>query len=556
MPPVTDNKSGALDADYLFKKYGIAANEYQLTGVIRQSIESGILENATRLRELIKLPGRQKFILNTNFSDIKEIKQTALIEAFNTINPALSIIDGIVLVSRNKTALDHNLLIRQHYFPDKHSVQAGETLLINQNNYNYEVELLNGMLVKVVAADEASETKSHMRSYDATGKECYVSHRFRWVTIEVPSDDGRIKNIRCMILDSFLSSPKRALDYEENIALYIDFKFRHSHLKVKTAEFTQAFRTDPYLNALKVKFGYAITVHKAQGGEWENVLVDMDFYQSYTSKAFLRWAYTAITRASKALTIFNLPSISLFRHLAYRDDRIVIGFEPSNKIEQLAEKLMLRLPLAYEQQIDTWFVNTLPFIIEKYQILLAQLQEAEIQITGRISRSFAEEYYFAQGNQQAIITYYYNGKNKFTRVLATPGKAQNTDLLERVITLTGIPIDFLIESKNNPIVEVAAEIIIADAEDAATNFFTEKHKHLQPLYASINELLKEKEITIQQIEHKEYLERYFISRGTQNAMIQFWYNGQNEFTTAAPHLPSCNSNELLEDIANMMNEIL
>ncbi len=554
LPPVTDTVSGALDSSYLSANYAIAAKEYQLTEVIRQTEESGILENATRLRKLIKLPGRQKPFFYTGYRDVAEIKTTQLAEAFRAINPELTTTGGILLVARNKTALDHNLTIRQQFFPGKLQVQASETLLINQNNYNYPIELLNGMLVKVLAVEEVTETKSNMMSYDIDGKECFVTQRYRWVTIEVPAAEGKKMTMRCMILDSFLFSPEKALDYAENIALYIDFKIRHSHLRTKTPEFTQALKSDPYFNALKVKFGYAITVHKAQGGEWEKVMVDMDYYESYTSKSFLRWSYTAITRAARHLVLFNMPSASLFKKLEYRDDRLVVPAVPVGKTGQPAEKIALRLPANYQEQIENWFKDTPPFLIEKYHILLAQVQDTGIVITGRKKISFAEEYIFTQENKQATLTFYYNGKNQFTRILATGGKPQHPDLLQQVLTITERAVDFMLQSNElKPMLNTIE--IIDEAEETVDFIFPEKLQQFKPLFIGLKELLQNKKITIKNIEHKGYVERYFFTRGDQKAMVQFWYDGLDQFTVAAPHLPVCNSNELLEDIARAMNEL-
>lgn len=553
LPPVTDAVSGALDGTYLLANYAISVQEYQLTEVIRQSEESGILENATRLRKLIKLPGRHKPFFNTSYPDVREIKASQMLQEFRVINPGLSTTGGILLVARNKTAYNHNIAIRELYFPGKQHVQAGETLLINQNNYNHPVELLNGMLVKVLAADDVTETKSHMMSYDANGKECFVTHRYRWVTIEVPTDDGKKMQIRCMILDSFLFSPENALNYAENIALYIDFKIRHPNLTPKTPAFTQALKNDPYFNSLKVKFGYAVTVHKAQGGEWEKVMADMDYYQSYTSKSFLRWAYTAITRAARQLILFNIPSSSLFNKLDFRNDRLADPAIPVVKTGQPAEKIILVLPLNYTEQINNWFKEDASFLIEKYHTVLAQLQDTGILITDRKKISFAEEYIFAIDNKQAIVTFYYNGKNQFTRVLPSAGKPQNPQLLQQLLTITGKAVDFVLPGETHTMLTTVE--MLNEAEETDDFIFPEKQQQFKPLFSGLKELLPGKEITIQNIEHKEYVERYFFARGAEKAMVQFWYDGLDQFTVAIPHLPNCNSNKLLDDIAGVVKEI-
>lgn len=129
--------------------------------------------------------------------------------------------------------------------------------------------------------------------------------------------EGDLQIITCLVLDDFLYSPEPALAYSENIALYLDFKFRHPHLKPKTKSFSDTLRADRYFNALRVKYGYAVTCHKAQGGEWEAAIVNMDISLGKQSVSFIRWFYTAITRASKSLYLFNYSKESLFSKIIY-----------------------------------------------------------------------------------------------------------------------------------------------------------------------------------------------------------------------------------------------
>jgi ATP-dependent exoDNAse (exonuclease V) alpha subunit len=149
LSPVGQEHSFALDKKYLFEKYGIKADEYQLKEVVRQAENSGILQNATALRKLIESSGRQLFTIANNDTDIIESEESSMLDNFKLINPNFNIYDGIMLVAKNKTALEHNLNIRAQFFESASNINKGETFLINQNNYNYEVELLNGTLVKV-----------------------------------------------------------------------------------------------------------------------------------------------------------------------------------------------------------------------------------------------------------------------------------------------------------------------------------------------------------------------------------------------------------------------
>jgi hypothetical protein len=548
LPPVGQEHSFALDYNYLFEKYGIKADEYQLTEVVRQAENSGILQNATALRKLIELSGRQSFTISNNITDMIETEESTMLETFKLINPNFNINDGIMLVAKNKTALEHNLKIREHSFGATTDIKTGETFLINQNNYNYEVELLNGTLVKILSAENTTITKSNMPSYDAEGNECSVSHRFRWVTIEVPVEDGKNHEIKCMILDNFLFSPERALSYEENIALYIDFKIRNPDLKPKTSAFAKAFKADPYVNALKVKFGYAITVHKAQGGEWNNAIIDMDHYQSYSCKEFLRWAYTAFTRSSEKIYYFNYKN-SIYSKLNYHDDRLTSENPTSSNVGNL--NVSLKLDEKNTKFIASFLTGEKDFLIEKYHVILSQLKGSTIEVLSRKKLQFAEEYTFSKNNNNITLLFYYNGKDKFTRILEKNKLIKDEDFTSELTTLLSKAVTFVIE-QDAPAVSMNIENTSIKNIDID---FPEIYKPLKKLYSDLSELLNENEILITDIEHNNYLEKYHFARKKEKAVINFWYDGIMHFTSAIPQLQECNSNELLGEIAEALNGI-
>lgn len=114
-------------------------------------------------------------------------------------------------------------------------------------------------------------------------------------------------HVDCVILRSLLDNEEGQLSSEEQRALYVDFKLRHRELKPGTQAFKDALSDDPYFNALQVKYGYAVTCHKAQGGEWPTAIVDFDGRAPDGHPEFLRWAYTAVTRARKELLVARAP---------------------------------------------------------------------------------------------------------------------------------------------------------------------------------------------------------------------------------------------------------
>ena len=334
LPPVTDNLSGALNASYLLENHHVQAEEFELTEVVRQQEKSGILANATYLRNQLGNKRRNSFDLNLGFLDVHKIEPDQVVDTYLELNEKLSLSKSIIINHSNKSALDYNLRVREKLFPDKEQISTGDILILNQNNYNYDIELLNGMLVKIVAISPFPEIKSGMKSYDENGQDCMVTHRFRKVRISVPTENGEIE-INCLILENFLYSYTPSLDYSENIALYLDFKIRNPDLKPKSKEFADALRQDPYFNALRVKYGYAITCHKAQGGEWESPIVNLDVSQGKLSDNFLRWTYTAVTRASKNLYVFNIPKENQFSRLKYTHQLIDHPVRKANSVKEI-----------------------------------------------------------------------------------------------------------------------------------------------------------------------------------------------------------------------------
>lgn len=548
LPPVTDNASRALDSHYLESKYGVAAREYELTEVVRQGQESGILSVATYLRDQLANSSRNSFQINGSFPDVLHITPSDVVNIYKERNPHLSSSDCIIINYSNKSALDFNLKAREHFFPGNKSICPGDILMINQNNYNYDPVLLNGMFVKVLEVSPTPEVRSGMKSYDQNGEDCLVTHKFRRIVIEAPTDDNRLVPLECFILENLLYSPNPSLDYAENIALYIDFKMRHPNLSPKTKEFKDALRNDLYFNALRVKFGYAVTCHKAQGGEWDNAIVNLDVSQGKLSDFFLRWSYTAVTRASRQLFLFNVPNENQFSRLAYQR-----MFFDAPAAQTGAEKTVsrFRLPDDYEERLRRFQLDDKPpFMKDKFSEILARLDGSGIEVAERISHQWQEVYVFRKAEQSAGLSFWYNGKSHFTRITNSANQTTDEGLFLELKALMEKPFVFHIVGEDivppkTPSNDMEAEAIV----------FPEEKKQLEILYQKLAPLLNAKGIRISSILHMDYLERYFFEKGAQKASINFWYDGKSWFTTAAPHLKECNSNELLNDLEECIHEL-
>ena len=297
LPPVGEELSPALFADAL-KGYGLEVREIDLTQVVRQVQESGILWNATQLRQLIaeddcySLPK----IKITGFPDIKLVPGTELIEELTNCYDHDGMDETIVVCRSNKRANLYNNGIRAQILWREDELNTGDMLMIAKNNY-YWTEKYKEM--DFIANGEIAVVRRVRRTREIYG------FRFAEVTLRFP-DQNDIELDANLLLDT-LHSDSPALPKEDNDRLfytvledYIDIPNKRDRMK--------KMKADPHYNALQVKYAYAITCHKAQGGQWQNVFLDQGcMTDEYLTPDYFRWLYTAFTRATKTLYLVNYP---------------------------------------------------------------------------------------------------------------------------------------------------------------------------------------------------------------------------------------------------------
>lgn len=542
LPAVSDSVSGALSADYLLQKYQIRTQKYELTEVVRQNKESGILKTAQHIRDRLLSRNKTPFLINDQYSDVHILKPEDTPGKYHSLNPGLEYNKTAIINFSNKSALEYNLLVRERFFKNSTQVQTNDLLIINQNNYNYDVELFNGTMVKVMNVSSAPILKSNIKSYTAEGESCLINIKFRNVSIEVPTDHGN-QIIDCLILDDFLYSSQPQLKYEEHIALYLDFKYRHPDLKPKTTAFKDAIRSDPYFNALRVKFGYAITCHKAQGGEWESVLVNMDISLGKQSDMFNRWIYTAVTRAQKTLYLFNHKRVSPFSKLKFTCTYLF----PENKVLDSIETISFRLPFNLEEYYVSMGLQNEPFFKqEKFKEIMARAHHLNYNIIARQTHNFQEQYTFEKEDKKATLVFWYNGQNKFTRITLSNSPQNDKPFCNYLLDKFIRPINIILEE---PEITKSPADSWEEKDQQSEMLFPEGKEELRILYDSLVDSLSPYDITISKIDHEDYLEVYNFQRKKETAVIQFYYNNSLEFTTAINQQRHCNSDDLLRDIA-------
>lgn len=294
LPPVGSQQSPALSPDYLYEYFGMQAQRYELTQVMRQADGSNILPLANTIREAIFQPSEQQIQIKYNETDVQQTHFDSAVKLIaNNVRQNRS---SAAVVYPNSIAMEYNLGVRKLLWGNGYcDIHEGDRLLVTRNSPT--LGLSNGDLVRVHSVLTSQLTETIVLP---NGKVVYL--KFREVRL-LPEPDGSDEDtMQCIILENLLYSPNSDLKTEEQDALYQLVKQRHPYLDPNSAAFEEAMRDDPYYNALQVRFGYALTCHKAQGGEWQQVIVD-PMGVRLDSEQGKRWLYTAVTRASESLLL-------------------------------------------------------------------------------------------------------------------------------------------------------------------------------------------------------------------------------------------------------------
>ena len=294
LPPVGQEESPALDRRML-EGYGLEVFECELNEVVRQSQESGILHNATIVRELITRHQTGLPSLETEcFSDTERISGGDFIETITEAYDKYGIDETIVVCRSNKQANRYNQGIRSRILYRDEELTSDDYLMVVRNNYHWINDdenisfIANGDVVRVV------RIRKHIERYD-----------FRFAEVDLCLPDYNDYEFTAIIMLDALCSEAASITEEQNRRLYHSVAEDYAHITVKAQRY-KAIKADPFFNALQVKFAYAVTCHKAQGGQWRCVFLDQGWIANdKLNVEYLRWLYTAITRATEKLYLVN-----------------------------------------------------------------------------------------------------------------------------------------------------------------------------------------------------------------------------------------------------------
>lgn len=356
LPPVDMNFSPALSEEYLTKTFNMSVASSAMTQVVRQEKNSGILLTAGGLRKSIEKKEFNLFEIPSKFDDISVIDSKNFISDYTKIAKKGGVTNSIIISHSNKQALEYNKIIRtKRYGVNVETIQAKDILIITKNNYNHLVELFNGMFVTVLEVGSIVRTANPKFKIKG-GRVIQRELHFREVLIEVINGMGEKQHLNCTLIDNFLNAKEGRLHPYDQTALFVDFKNRNPKLKPKSNEFKEALKNDKYFNALQAKYGYAITCHKSQGGEWENVIVDFKVFLGKTTSGFYRWAYTSITRSQKNLFCIDAPTFNALSRYVIKDIQVLTKFDsnqyylPSDENVSFLEYRLNRIKDACSEQ--------------------------------------------------------------------------------------------------------------------------------------------------------------------------------------------------------------
>ncbi|MBO4504119.1 MAG: AAA family ATPase [Bacteroidales bacterium] len=296
LPPVHAAESPALSADYLKAAFDVEVRGGRLTDVVRQANDSGILYNATKLRDKISREDIAfPFFSGQAFDDFTRIRGGELEDLLYDLYSHNACDDIVAITRSNKRAYLFNCEIRNRILYRENRIATGDYLMAVKNNYYWLDEdsevgfIANGDIMEVMAIHKQQEL--------------YGFH-FADVTVRL-CDYPNYPDIDIKIILESLEVEAPSLPFEDNRKLYAAIAEDYADIANKRLRFLK-IKNDPYLNAVQVKFAYSLTCHKTQGGQWKHVLVDQGYLtEENLDKEYLRWLYTAVTRSTENVYLIN-----------------------------------------------------------------------------------------------------------------------------------------------------------------------------------------------------------------------------------------------------------
>lgn len=485
LPPVGSPNSPALVIQTLAERHGLDAEALELTQVLRQRAESGILESAHRIRSQISASDFSSLGIEETASDVETVLSTETVATYLKKIEKGGLDAAILIARTNKATAALNAAVRQVLFRGVPSLVERDRLIIVQNNLCYE--LFNGDFVEVIAVSDHVEQRTPLKGIALS-----------WREVTVREADSK-REVTAYLLDDLITSEAGNLSSEQVQALIVDFRQRYPHLKPKTTAFEEALRSDPYVHALRARHGYALTCHKAQGGEWPTAIVVFDGRtKGWANEDYFRWTYTAITRAKDRLVVVRPP-----RHTAI-SDLMWTGTDTTTPSTPL---------------LETGRLEDL-------------LSSSGLNMTGVQDLPYRRRLTFTRNGVVGRVDIVYDGK-QVVKSVQPMGSGSGGELAADAVRSLGALIGNLLDT----------EAELTHPFEPPEDFF-EGQPHLTDLYRKFRQTLEGTGIVIASIKHHQWMERYTFCRNGECAELDIYYNAKGRFTKARAVRPSA----LVEEI--------
>lgn len=512
LPPVGMSTSPALDADYLRETFGLDAASYELTEIVRQKAESAVIRNVMPLREGVT-SGRFSSLTFTFDDDVIQLPKDSVTPLYMKIREGRGPQAPIIVTHSNTEAANFNRAIRSVLFPGKASVTAGDSVIVAANGFCGPHYVANGEILRIDSVETSVERRSvqllQRLGNSNVSEPINVALNFREVIVALPQSEGDDLVLKAKILDDFLHGDDASLASTQQRALYVDFLKRHKHIDRKKDRdaFQLALRSDPYFNALRLRFGYAITCHKAQGGEWSHVIVSCATQRNPRSSDYFRWLYTAMTRTSDKLYLVDPPNVTI----------IEVPWPDPNKN-----------------------APSLPTQIEFRQWLQDEIRErlagTEIEIEDITHHQYQEACFFKRGADAVRIDIGYKGNWTVSGVTCSRPDGFAEEIMARLVELKG--------QKPGP------SLMGAESEHAPNRPF------LRAFHDRLLAALANRGVKVVSLKEQQWSQRYVLSRGSDAVTVDIFYNGRNQLTRFMLINPSPKPTPSLVDLQDDVRTVL
>ena len=506
LPPVGDNVSNALDEKY-FESIGLKAMVSELTDVVRQGAGSAILSNAMKVRALIESQQKNNLVFDRQENEVIDMEGYKMPEQLLSLYPKPEIGQSVIIAFSNRQARDYNYAVREMLYPEQKQIVVGDILQVVSNNYKLNV--MNGDFVKIVAINGETEYQSAPVYINIGGQRMQhkITLSFRNVRIRLDNE----LEISCKIIENMLDDADPNLTFAQIQALYINFCMRYPQLKRGSHLFKEYLKADPYFNALRVKYGYAITGHKSQGGEWNTVFVDYTGRTGLNTDC-LRWTYTVTTRASHTLYGYNMPNVTPMSKLQVAP--IIKASKPRDEY------------LSFTDVPETPFhsKDAPNFLKAKYWVVLDELKKENCIIKNVESKNYCEWYYIEDASGFIhTVQCTYNKAGLFTRYQA----GDTSEGILRILSLVQTNMTMLCSFRYVPSNEL-----------------------LRELYNYVESICSELNVKITNIvEHlSNYNVYYYLQSSGKYSCIQFYITKDGFISYAQPFSDLGNDDNVLKDV--------